>query len=138
MSRRILLLSDLIEVIERKMISVDEIECNTKFSGDITETDQIIPEKFIESIRFFNETIFRDSVDFFYEFTGANSILIECGMKNQFMEEYYCITCSVCDGISAKEVDKKLRETVFDRMDKKLQFKGIVNVEIKSGGCKSF
>ena len=138
MSRRILLLSDLIEVIERKMISVDEIECNTKFSGDITETDQIMPEKFIESIRFFNETIFRDSVDFFYEFTGANSILIECGMKNQFMEEYYCITCSVCDGISAKEVDKKLRETVFDRMDKKLQFKGIVNVEIKSGGCKSF
>lgn len=120
MSRRILLLSDLIEVIERKMISVDEIECNTKFSGDITETDQIIPEKFIESIRFLNETIFRDSVDFFYEFTGANSILIECGMKNQFMEEYYCITCSVCDGISAKEVDKKLRETVFDRMDKKL------------------
>ena len=138
MSRRILLLSDLIEVIERKMISVDEIECNTKFSGDITETDQIIPEKFIESIQFLNETIFRDSVDFFYEFTGANSILIECGMKNQFMEEYYCITCSVCDGISAKEVDKKLRETVFDRMDKKLQFKGIVNVEIKSGGCKSF
>lgn len=138
MSRRILLLSDLIEVIERKMISVDEIECNTKFSADITETSQITPEKFIESIRFLNETIFRDSVDFFYEFTGANSILIECGMKNQFMEEYYCITCSVCDGISAKEVDKKLRETVFDRMDKKLQFKGIVNVEIKSGGCKSF
>lgn len=29
MSRRILLLSDLIEVIERKMISIDNIECNT-------------------------------------------------------------------------------------------------------------
>ena len=126
------------EAIENKMISISSVENETKFSGDITETDQIIPEKFIESIQFLNETIFRDSVDFFYEFTGANSILIECGMKNQFMEEYYCITCSVCDGISAKEVDKKLRETVFDRMDKKLQFKGIVNVEIKSGGCKSF
>ena len=120
MSRRILLLSDLIEVIERKMISVDEIECNTKFSGDITETDQIIPEKFIESIQFLNKTIFKDAIDFYYEFTGANSNLIECGMKNQFMEEYYRVECSVCDGRSAKEVDKKLRETVFDRMDKKI------------------
>ncbi len=120
MSRRILLLSDLIEVIERKMISVDEIECNTKFSGDITETDQIIPEKFIESIQFLNKTIFKDAIDFYYEFTGANSILIECGMKNQFMEEYYRVECSVCDGISAKEVDKKLRETVFDKMNEKI------------------
>lgn len=120
MSRRILLLSDLIEVIERKMISVDKIECNTKFSGDITETDQIATEKFIDSIQFLNETIFKDSVDFFYEFTGENSILIECGMKNMFMEEYYRVECSVCEGVSKKEVDAKLRETVFDRMDKKL------------------
>lgn len=120
MSRRILLLSDLIEVIERKMISVDKIECNTKFSGDITETDQIATEKFIDSIQFLNETIFRDSVDFFYEFTGKNSIFIECGMKNMFMEEYYRVECSVCDGISIDDVDKKFRETIFDRMDKKL------------------
>ena len=102
------------------MISVDNIECNTKFSGDITETDQIAPEKFIDSIQFLNETIFKDSVDFFYEFTDENNILIECGMKNMFMEEYYRVKCSVCDGVSAKEVDKKLRETIFDRMDRKL------------------
>lgn len=120
MSRRILLLSDLIEVIERKMISVDKIECNTKFSGDITETSQITPEKFIESIKFLNKTIFKDAIDLFYEFTGANSILIECGMKNMFMEEYYRVTCSVCDGISVDDVNKKFRETIFDRMDKKL------------------
>lgn len=120
MNRRILLLSDLIEIIENKMISIDNIECNVKFSGDITETDQIAPEKFIKSIQFLNETIFRDSVDFFYEFTGENSILIECGMKNMFMEEYYRVRCSVCDGVSAKEVDKKLRETIFDRVDKKI------------------
>lgn len=120
MSRRILLLSDLIEVIERKMISVDNIECNTKFSSDITETNQLEPEKFIESIQFLNQTIFRDSVDFFYEITGTNSILVKCGMKNMFMEEYYRVECSTCNGVSAKEVDKKLRETIFDRMDKKL------------------
>lgn len=120
MSRRILLLSDLIEAIQNKMISIDSVECKTKFSGDITKTNKITPEKFVESIQFLNETIFKDAVDSIYEFTGINSILVECGMKNQFMEEYYRVECSVCDGVSAKEVDKKFKETIFDRMDKKL------------------
>lgn len=120
MSRRILDVSNLVEVVENKMISVDSVECKTKFSADITETNQITPNKFIESIQFLNETIFKDAIDFFYEFTSTNSILIECGMKNIYMEEYYRVKCSVCDGVSAKEVDKKLRETIFDRVDKKL------------------
>ena len=120
MSRRILDVSNLVEVVENKMISVDSVECKTKFSADITETNQITPNKFIESIQFLNETIFKDAIDFFYEFTSTNSILIECGMKNIYMEEYYRVKCSVYDGVSAKEVDKKLRETIFDRMDKKL------------------
>ncbi len=120
MIRRILDVSNLVEVVENKMISVDSVECKTKFSADITETNQITPNKFIESIQFMNETIFKDAIDFFYEFTSTNSILIECGMKNIYMEEYYRVKCSVCDGVSAKEVDKKLRETIFDRVDKKL------------------
>ncbi len=120
MSRRITDVSNLVEVVENKMISVDSVECKTKFSADITETNQITPNKFIESIQFMNETIFKDAIDFFYEFTSTNSILIECGMKNIYMEEYYRVKCSVCDGVSAKEVDKKLRETIFDRVDKKL------------------
>lgn len=37
-----------------------------------------------------------------------------------FMEKYYRVTCSVCDGISVDDVNKKFRETIFDRMDKKL------------------
>ena len=120
MSRRILLLSDLIEIIQNKMISIESVESNVKFSADITETDQITPEKFTESIQLLSKSIFKDAIDFFYEFTGENSILIECGMKNMFMEEYYCVRCSICEGVSKKEVDAKLRETVFDRMDKKL------------------
>ncbi len=120
MSKRILLLSDLIEVIENKMISVDGVECKTKFSADITEISQITPEKFTESIQLLNKSIFKDAIDFYYEFTGKNSVLIECGMKNQFMEEYYRVECSVCAGVSAKEVDQKLKETIFDRMDRKL------------------
>ena len=120
MSRRILLLSDLIEIIQNKMISIDSVESNVKFSADITETDQITPEKFTESIQLLSKSIFKDAIDFFYEFTGENSILIECGMKNMFMEEYYRLRCSICDGVSKKEVDAKLRETIFDKMDKKL------------------
>lgn len=120
MSRRILLLSDLIEIIQNKMISIDSVESNVKFSADITETDQITPEKFTESIQLLSKSIFKDAIDFFYEFTGENSILIECGMKNMFMEEYYRVRCSICDGVSKKEVDAKLRETIFDRMDKKI------------------
>lgn len=121
MSRRITDVSNLVEAIENKIISVDSVECKTKFSADITEISQITQERFIESIQFLNETIFKDAIDFFYEFTGTNAILIECGMKNQFMEEYYCVECSVCAGVSAKEVDKKLRETIFDRMNEKIE-----------------
>lgn len=104
------------------MISIDSVESNVKFSADITETDQITPEKFTESIQLLNKSIFKDAIDFFYEFTGENNMLIECGMKNMFMEEYYRIRCSIsiCEGVSKKEVDAKLRETIFDRMDKKL------------------
>ena len=120
MNRRILDVSNLVEAIENKMISIDSVECNTKFSADITETSQITPEKFTESIQLLSKSIFKDAIDFFYEFTGENSILIECGMKNMFMEEYYRVRCSICEGVSKKEVDAKLRETVFDRMDKKL------------------
>lgn len=120
MSRRILLLSDLVEVIASKMISIESVESNVKFSADITETDQITPEKFTESIQLLSKSIFKDAIDFFYEFTGENSILIECGMKNMFMEEYYRVRCSICDGVSKKEVDAKLRETIFNKMDKKL------------------
>ena len=120
MSRQITDISNLVEAIESNMISIVSVKNKTKISSDITETNLITSEKFIESVRFLNKTIFKDAIDFFYEFTDTNNILIECGMKNIYMEEYYRVKCSVCDGVSAKEVDKKLRETIFDRMDKKL------------------
>lgn len=120
MNRRILDVSNLVEAIENKMILISSVENETKFSADITETSQITPEKFIESIQFLNKTIFKDAIDFYYEFTRKNNVLIECGMKNMYMEEFYRVECFVCDGISIDDVNKKFRETIFDRMDKKL------------------
>lgn len=120
MSRQILDVSNLVEAIEKEMISVASVENKTKISVDITETSQITPEKYIESIQFLNKTIFKDAIDFYYEFTGKNSVLIECGMKNIYMEEYYRVECSVGNGVSIDDVNKKFRETIFDRMNKKL------------------
>lgn len=121
MRRRILLLSDLIEVIERKMISIDNIECNTKFSGDITETGNITPEKFIESLQYLNEaTLFRNGIDFYYEFTGRNGVHIESAMKNPYLDEYFYVECEIKDSFSIDDVDKKFKETIFDRTDKKI------------------
>lgn len=119
MSRRIVDISNLVEAIEKEMISVTSVENKTKISVDITETNPITSEKFIESVQFLNKTIFKDAIDFYYEFTGENSVLIECGMKNIYMEEYYRVECVISDGISIDDVNKKFRETIFDRMDKK-------------------
>lgn len=120
MSRRITDTSNLVEATETRLISVVSVEKETKVSIDITETTQITPDEFIESIQFLNETIFKDAIDFYYEFTGKNNVHIECGMKNIYMEEYYCVDCAIKDGVSAKDVETKLRETIFDKMDKKI------------------
>lgn len=119
MSRRIVDISNLVEAIEKEMISVASVENKTKISVDITETNPITSEKFIESVQFLNKTIFKDAIDFYYGFTGKNSVLIECGMKSIYMEEYYRVECVISDGISIDDVNKKFRETIFDRMDKK-------------------
>lgn len=120
MSRKFLLLSDLIDVIENKMISIVSVKNKSKISIDITERDQITPEKFIESIQLLNKTIFKDAIDFSYEFTGKNSVLIECVITNLYFDEYFYVECVISDGISIDDIDKKFRETIFDRMDKKL------------------
>lgn len=120
MSKRIVDISNLVDAIENNMISIGSVENKTKISVDITETNLITSEKFIESVRFLNKTIFKDAIDFYYEFTGRNSVLIECGMKNIYMEEYYRVECVISDDISIDDVNKKFRETIFDRMDKKL------------------
>ena len=115
MSKQITQLSNLIEAIEQKMISISNVECKTKSSVDITATDQVTPDIFLESIQFLNESVlFRNSVDFIYEFSGKNGIRIECGMKNRYMDEYFNVDCVIQDGFSVDDVDAKFRENIFD------------------------
>ena len=116
MNKQIVDVSNLVDAIENNMISIVRVENKTKISDDITETSQITPEKFIESVQFLNKTIFKDAIEFIYRFTGTNSVLIECRIKNVYMEECYHVECVISDSVSRDNVNKKFRETIFDRM----------------------
>lgn len=121
MSRRILDVSNLVELIEKGTITVTNVENKIKACSDITETDNVTPEKFIESLQYLNEAkLFKNGIDFFYEFTGRNSVHIESAMKNPYLDEYFYVECVIKDGFSIDDIDKKFKETIFDRMDKKL------------------
>lgn len=121
MSRRILDISNLVELIENSMISIVSVENKVKACSDITETDDVTPEKFIESLQYLNEAkLFRNGIDFYYEFTWRNGVHIECAMKNPYLDEYFYVECVIKDGFSIDDVDKKFKETIFDRIDKKL------------------
>ncbi len=121
MSKRIASISNLLELIENGTVTITSVQVKTKAFADITETNNVTPTDFIESLQYLNESkLFKDSVDFCYEFTGKNSISIECGMKNLYMDEYFYIDCVIKDGISVKDIESKLRKTIFHRMDEKV------------------
>lgn len=121
MRKQIIQLSNLVTAIESGMISISNVESKTKASVDITVTDQVTPDMLIESIQFLNESIlFRNSVDFYYEFMGKNSIRIECGMGNRFLNEYFYVDCAIQDGFSMDDIDAKFRENIFDRLAEKI------------------
>lgn len=113
-------ISNLVEAIKTGMITVTRAESKTKISMDITDVNQIEPERFIESIDLLNKTIFGNSIDFFYEFTGEHTVNIKCKLQNIYMEDCFLAECSIQNGITSEEVNAKFRETIFDRMDKKL------------------
>ena len=121
MRKRILELLNLVELIENGTISIVSVESKAKAFSNIPETDNITPEKFIESIQYLNEaTLFKNGIDFFYEFTGKKSIHIESAMKNPYLDEYFYVEGVIRDGISTEDIDKKFRETISDRVEQKI------------------
>lgn len=121
MSRRITNTSNLLELLESNTITITSVQCKTKAFADITETDDITPTDFLESLEYLNESkLFKDAVDFCYEFTGKNNIRLECAMKNPYLDEYFYADCLIKEGVSIKDIETKLRETVFHKMDEKI------------------
>ncbi len=121
MSRRIASISNLLELIENNTLTLSSVQAKTKVFADITETDNVTPTDFLESLEYLNESkLFKDAVDFFYEFTGQNSLRLECGLKNLYLDEYFYADCVIQDSTSIKNIEAKLRETIFDKMDKRI------------------
>lgn len=116
--KRITMLSNLVELIENKVITVCKVKSDTTIAADVTETGTIEQNNFVESIQYLNEAkLFRDAVDFFYEFTNGRLIL-EVGMKNPYMDEKYIAECNIKDEVSNKDIEEKLRETIFSKAEK--------------------
>ena len=121
MSRRILDVSNLVKLIENGTITIVSVENKVKACSDIMETDNVTPEEFIESLQYLNEAkLFRNGIDFYYEFSEKNDVHIESAMKNPYLDEFFYVECVIKDGISIEDIDKKLRETIFDRIDKRI------------------
>lgn len=114
--KRITLLSNLVELHENGAITIETVKNHVMATSDITDIQDIKPTDFVESIQFLNEAkYFRDAVDFFYEFKDGK-LCLDVGLKNPYMEQKYVAVCSIKDGVPIKEIDTKLRETIFDKI----------------------
>ncbi len=121
MSRQIASISNLLELIENGTIKITNVQCKTKAFADVAETDNVTTTDFIESLEYLNESkLFKDAVDFYYEFTNNNGIRIECGLKSPYLDEYFYADCVIQNGVSIEDVESKLRETIFHKMDEKI------------------
>ncbi len=121
MGKRITDISNLLDLLENNTLTVTNVQCKTKAFADITETDNVIPSEFLESLKYLNKSkLFKDAVDFFYEFPSKDSVLIKCGLKNAYLDEFFYADCMIKDGIFTKNIESKLRETIFHKMDEKI------------------
>lgn len=41
-------------------------------------------------------------------------------MKNPYLDEYFYVECEIRDGFSINDIDKKFKETIFDKMNEKI------------------
>lgn len=114
--RRITLLSNLVELIENGAITIETVKNHVTVSSDVTDIQDIKSNDFVESIQVLNEAkYFRDAVDFFYEFKNGK-LYLDVGLKNPYMDQKYIVECNIKDGVTFKEIDTKLRKTIFDRI----------------------
>ena len=117
MNKRIIDLSKLIAYIKDKTITIEKVICQSMADTKRTESDDIDSEAFVEALEFLNEsTLFKDAVDFYYEFNGKKQLIVRCGFKNPYMLECYTVNCNVKDGVSYKEIDTTFRENFFDKV----------------------
>lgn len=114
--RQITMLSNLVELLDNGAITIEIVKNHVTAHSAFTEVQDIKPIEFVESIQFLNEAkYFRDAVDFFYEFKNGK-LYLHVGLKNPYMDQKYIVECNIKDGVTVKEIEAKLRETIFSRV----------------------
>lgn len=82
---------------------------------DTDEVQTITAEQFVTDLDFYMESgIFSDSLDFKYKITGKEFLQIQVGHMSSFCQHCITATLKLCDGIMMEQVEKQLRETIFD------------------------
>lgn len=111
-------LSNLVELIEKGIITIETVKNHVMATSDVTDIQDIKPTDFVESIQFFNKAkYFRDAVDFFYGFKDEK-LYLEVPIKNIYMDVKYVAVCNIRDGVTVYEIDTELRKTIFDTIEK--------------------
>ncbi len=120
MSKRIADISNLLELIEDAILTISNVRCELTIASDVTEPYEVTPTDYIESMEYLNESkLFKDAVDFAYEWKNGE-LVINTGYKNLYMKEVFVAQCTLKDGISVKDIETKLRETIFNKMDERI------------------
>lgn len=120
MRKQIASTSNLLQLIENGTLTISNARCELTIASDVTEPYEVTPTDFIDSIKHLNESkLFKDAVDFAYEWKNGE-LVINAGYKNLYMKEVFVVQCALKDGVSIKNVESKLRETIFHKMDGKI------------------
>lgn len=78
MSVQITQLSNLVELIEDRTISVENVRCETIASSDIKDINYVEPTDFVESLQYLNEAkLFKNGISFMRLQAKAASVLSE-------------------------------------------------------------
>lgn len=112
MSTRPTTAKNLQKAIKNNMVTVVNAQTECK---DVHEVQTITPEQFVTDLDFYMESgIFSDSLDFKYKITGKEFLQIQVGYMSSFCQHSITATLKLCDGITMEQVEKQLRETIFD------------------------
>ena len=100
------------KAIKNHLVTVVNAQTECK---DTNEVQTITTEQFITDLNFYMESgIFSDSLDFKYKITGKEFLQIQVGYMSSFCQNCITATLKLCDGIMMEQVEKQLRETIFD------------------------
>lgn len=100
------------KAIKNNLVTVVNAQTECK---DTDEVQTITAEQFMTDLDFYVESgIFSDSLDFKFAVTGKDFLQIQVGYMSSFCQHCITATLKVCDGVAMEQVQKQLRETIFD------------------------